>query len=426
MLYAGVGRTDLTPPLGAELQGYGWFLSRAAEGVNDAVQATALVIESDSQRAAIITCDLVGVPGWLTQTVRATAEQELGIPPENLLISATHTHHGPAVQDVNGCGEVHGGYLTTLPSRVIAALRSAAQQLEPVRLYRGVTQAPGVALNRVYGDEGPVDDRLWVAALRRLDSSPFAVLANFNCHAVTRSVWPALVSRDWPGVCSDQVEKALPGAHFLFLQGALGDINPVRMYKQSPNSTTWTGDQIAHAVTGVLDKLEESPSDDIHGALDTARLPLKVQSEAEVRAELADSLKPRDKPTAEEYHEACKKRLWACGKLEALRQPDPDILPASIQALRIGDLLLLGEPFELYTCFAVAARERSLLPHTWVVGCANDLLGYVAHPDDYEEQAASYAAQSAPAICGRFPFLPTAGDCLVDAMAALAASVTPD
>jgi len=431
MLTAGVGRSDLTPPLGAELQGYGLFLGRGAEGVSDRLQASAIVVESEQTRAGIVSCDLLGVSGHITETVRARAEAELNIPRENLMVAATHTHHGPGVVDLIGCGEVNGEYVSSLPGRILNALREAAAGLEPVTLWRGVTSLPDMQTNRVYGEGGPIDDRLWIAQLRRPDGSTLAVLANYNCHAVTHDPWPALISRDWPGVATDRIEQHLDGGRFLFLQGAEGDINPARRERNGDDAeaTRIVGEQFAQAVIESLGQLEECQDEQIRGAVRSAALPREVEPEQQVRADLKRNLGAihSEGLSREAYARALRDYKCACRRLEALSGESPDKLFAPLQVLRLGDVLLVGQPFELYTEFAVELRKRTALPHTWVVGCANDLCGYVGAPLP-ESLAGSpfygYASEITPMLWGQFPFREDTGKLLVDEMVQLAESVT--
>src|SRR5262245_16695369 len=52
----------------------------------------ALVIEDDETRVAIVSADFLGFPAVLGNQVRATVK---GVPAENILIGATHTHSAP-------------------------------------------------------------------------------------------------------------------------------------------------------------------------------------------------------------------------------------------------------------------------------------------------------------------------------------------
>ena len=58
---AGYGRYEITPPLGVELGGYGYYLQRRARSVLDPLYARAVLLEDGAQRTLIISCDLLGL-----------------------------------------------------------------------------------------------------------------------------------------------------------------------------------------------------------------------------------------------------------------------------------------------------------------------------------------------------------------------------
>lgn len=57
-LRAGVGRADLTPPIGGPMYGYGARGSDVSQGVHDPLYAKALVLDDGATTLAIVTLDL--------------------------------------------------------------------------------------------------------------------------------------------------------------------------------------------------------------------------------------------------------------------------------------------------------------------------------------------------------------------------------
>src|SRR5262245_55079226 len=92
-LQAGLATIDITPPVGWRMSGY--FYERFSTGEHDALQAKALVFRQGDERAALVFCDLIGMPAIISGPVRAEASRKTGIPAANILIAATHTHTGP-------------------------------------------------------------------------------------------------------------------------------------------------------------------------------------------------------------------------------------------------------------------------------------------------------------------------------------------
>jgi neutral ceramidase len=92
-LLVGLAEIDITPPVGYRMDGY--FTERLATGQKDPLRAKALVFQQGATRAALVVCDLLGMPLSMSREVRALAAARTGIPAANIAIAATHTHTGP-------------------------------------------------------------------------------------------------------------------------------------------------------------------------------------------------------------------------------------------------------------------------------------------------------------------------------------------
>src|SRR5690606_16781916 len=75
--------------------------------------------------------------------------------------------------------------------------------------------------------DGPRDPEVHVLRLDRLDGSPLAAVVHFGCHPITVGPDNDRITPDFPGVVKQIVAEAT-GATCLFLQGAAGDVGPVR------------------------------------------------------------------------------------------------------------------------------------------------------------------------------------------------------
>ena len=86
-LRAGAARIDYTPR-GAQLP-------RNYIGVLDPIFVRGVVLDNGRTRAALVAIDAGAMPTELYNKVSARAAKELNIPPNQLLMSATHTHSVP-------------------------------------------------------------------------------------------------------------------------------------------------------------------------------------------------------------------------------------------------------------------------------------------------------------------------------------------
>ena len=90
-LKIGWSEVDITPSKKVSLAGQ--FAERISQYIEKPLTATALAIESGEEQTIIVSCDLVSVTWKLLCDVRETlVDNELGIDPQKIILSAIHTH----------------------------------------------------------------------------------------------------------------------------------------------------------------------------------------------------------------------------------------------------------------------------------------------------------------------------------------------
>src|SRR6266567_6543599 len=150
-LDAGVAVADITPPIGYRMCGY--FYERLSTGVHDPLHAKAIYLHEDNQQAALVFCDLIGVPQAVTDQTRAIATRKTGIPSTNILVAATHSHTGPLYFDAlrtflheravekNGTDPQETiDYPTRLAEKLADVIVQAKTAARPVELAAGVAR----------------------------------------------------------------------------------------------------------------------------------------------------------------------------------------------------------------------------------------------------------------------------------------------
>ncbi|MGH7518288.1 MAG: neutral/alkaline non-lysosomal ceramidase N-terminal domain-containing protein [Gemmatimonadales bacterium] len=268
-LRGGAARVDLTPPVGLGLLGYGPEGKRAA-GWRQRLYARALVLEDASgDRLALVTVDLAHV-SWLLALRVAERTGRVGIGADRLLLSATHTHSGPAhfhgIKYYDDFGSSVGGYdpgvVEFLAERIAAAVVGAAGGMRAARAAWGADSVWGCT--RIRSDtafkqnppaEEPlpddeqmrcggtdhryrlVDPTLTMLRVDLLDSAtssfrPAAAYTVFAIHGTVNSVANDLYDADVHGVIARGIERpagsgagATPPVH-LVANGASGDVSP--------------------------------------------------------------------------------------------------------------------------------------------------------------------------------------------------------
>jgi hypothetical protein len=217
-LRVGAAKVDVTPSPGE--------LPKNNLGVLDHLYARAIVIESGSSSAALITVDAGGVqtPTW--EAVTRQVESELKIPVANVLLTATHTHSagGPRGADY--------------ARKIVESVRLAKQRLAPARVGYG-TGVSYINVNRQIVDpktgrwwegpnyEGPSDKTVAVLKFETVAGEPIAVYYNYAVHAVIAGQLDQ-VSGDIPGAVSRYVEDSFDDRIVAVRSsGAAGDQNPI-------------------------------------------------------------------------------------------------------------------------------------------------------------------------------------------------------
>lgn len=399
-LFAGIARAVITPPVGISLVG---FAGRGpAEGVHDDLLATTLALESGGERAILITADLIGFGESFVADVRAEIARRTGIPPQNVLLCASHTHYGPTT-DAYESGDLPAdvaAYLANLKFLLAGTAQAALAQKQLVRIGFGMGESH-IGVNRrerrpdgqiVLGQNpnGACDREVRLVRLDTAEGKPFAALVNFACHPVSAAHAMRLIAPDYLAPMRRLVETA-PGAACLFLQGAAGNINPIEM-RHSFEPARRLGTMLGGEVAKVFEDTATAEAGGVATASERLELPAmtfgSLEEGAHAVAELTSVVERlRAEGAASGALYWAESRLQRAEKMcESLRSGVPlPTIPAELSALRFGDVALVTAPGEIFTETGMAVKQRSPLPRTLFVGYANGTIGYVPIPPAYAE-----------------------------------------
>src|SRR6266498_2525727 len=103
----------------------------------------ALVLADDNTKVAIVSADFLGFPSVLGHKARAKVK---GIPPENILIGATHTHSAPdcyGFPDHDGKFSTDLKYVDLVCNRIAEAINEALDRVQPASLKMATSEAKG-------------------------------------------------------------------------------------------------------------------------------------------------------------------------------------------------------------------------------------------------------------------------------------------
>jgi hypothetical protein len=411
-LAAGAARVDITAPL--TIPYLGWIPRHAFfEGVHDRLYARAVVVGDGERRVAIVVADLIGVTRSLlgqgrdlVDEVRQRVERACGLPPTSVMVAATHAHSTPETAGIRQLLEHPGAleWLETLRDQLADAVVAADKAQRPVRVKRAAARVEGLGCSRrVLGKDGRIhhspqglseddvvdwgvhDNELTLVCLEPVDGSPPILLTHFACHPVTVQVQP-LVSADFPGVATRLVEQGCaPGTQCVYLQGAAGSINPVRGASGDFADVQRYGELLAARALELARRAAQPdwPTGPARVGSATATLELpsrKLPPREEVEAEHRQASQAVERATTEQERTAALGSLHGpTERLERLRRGDGPFR-AEVQALRIGDVALVGIPGEPFAELGLSLKHATAAPRALCVGYANGWLGYIAPP----------------------------------------------
>ena len=408
---AGFAEVDITPPPGEEMTGYGYYLNRRARGTLDPLAARVVALDDGERRAAAVQLDVLELGRETTGDMRARASRCLGLAPEALLLHCTHTHTGPTVVSLEGCGTASAYYPRMLTERVLEALAAAFSGLAevegPVRFDVGFPE--GFAYNRVGGED--VDTRVRGVGLQVKGAAPI-VAVNYACHPVTLGRLDQY-SADYPGYLVRELNAY--GLRALYLNGPCGDINPLTHAHQWGSGTQDTlriyGRDLAAKVRQGL--ASSAPLE--LGPLSCVSEALPLEHERPAVPDLREGLARLEQRLAEEPDdgEARVDAVWHRRMLGLLEAAGPGedatagVMTAEVQAIASGDLVLVGLGGEVFTRVGAAVREGAAGKHVLVAATSNAVLGYIPTPEDVA--ARGYASMSSAKLYGMAMLTPEAG-----------------
>lgn len=421
MLRVGYSKVCISPAIGQPLAG---FAARegVCKGIHDDLFARAVVLENESQAVALVSVDVLALSSEFVDQVRTKITGRTGISRDAVMIASTHTHAGPVTIKTffNPEDSLDSGYMTTLAAAIETSVVQAWESKFPARAGVGSGWVGGIGVNRRTSDKRPVDEEIGILKVEDDRGKVRLVLINYACHPTVLGSDNLLATGDFPHFAVEKIETALGGGGFaMFVNGtqgnismghsselsAIGVITPGRTFEHAAE----LGHKLADATMVALAEIRAEKFIEIGAATSVVRFPLK-------------GLPSIDK-AAQQFREAE-------GKLDRLMQGDaaPEILmkaksqllyssitnyyanetanldghlPVEIQAVRIGDAVLLAVPAEVFVEIGLELKRRAK-HKTYIIGIANGYIAYfptrIAYPDGGYEVVSSKVAPESEAI----------------------------
>lgn len=394
MIRAGAATRVINNELGTTIQGAS--VDNVAQRQRDDLEANALYLARGETSVLLVSCDLVGLARpWIDET-RASMAAAAGLPTDAVWVGCTHTHSGPSLLPTNYLKGIDEAYRGRLRDWLTALAAAAVEAAVPARLGWGQGAARlGYCRRLCFADgshslggdptredytglEGPSDPAQTVIGVQDTEGRCLAVLHQNTAHPVA-FYGGEVYSADYPGAARGFLREVLGPVPVLYFNGAFGDQNG-RSPTAGPGGREDRERLLArgaHLLAGETLRLlhEMTFHDDLPLARRAGAAAVRRRRpEAERVAWARETLRRVDEGESVTPYD----RMFAYGTHlldERLQDGEEESLP--LHALRLGELLLLSEPCELFCRFGLDLKRRSPAPATAILGQTNGAEGYV-------------------------------------------------
>lgn len=442
----GMASVDLTPPAKVFLAGQ--FYTRVSTHVECPLSANAVVFRTEGEQVLLCSCDLVGVTGELLCAVReAVKKQRPEIATEKLIVSATHTHTAPGYRSQQFGLAVAANYIPKekryvetepipegmwdreqtflfLAERIAAAVVQAWDGVRPAYLCPRFGRAVvGHCRRTVYSDqsalmyggtntvrfdclEGGSDSGVELLYVFDEERRPMGALVNVACPSQVEEHGRYLSSDYWGRARRLLREACGDGFVLVGLCAAAGDQSPRdlirgRSHAASLEPDMYGGDgagelgkRVAAVVLEQLPGARENLSDRavLTHRVKTVEFPYRRVQEKEFWEKRGALDAYLNRMTGETYTwEDCQALHLAAGTVRRYEEQETkQFYAAEIHAVRLGDIAIATNPFELFLDYGNRIRANSGARQTFLVQLACDSGGYL--PTEKAERGGHYSA----------------------------------
>lgn len=411
---AGAAVSNITPKVGTSINGN--MHDMAVRNIHDDTFARSIVLDDGETRLAFVVSDLCMIYREQLDEAKQRAHEFTGIPIENMLMSATHTHSAGTACSVFQ-SDPDPEYLDFLSERIGDAVIRANENRAPARIGWGVGHEPSQVFNRrwkmkpgvvstnpfggtdavrmnpgvgnpdLLEPAGPIDPEVPVIFIQSLAGVPIALLANYSLHYVG-GTGSGEVSADYFGMFADRMNELLakdsqhPSFVAIMSNGTSGDINNIdfRGGQHKPTEPYGQMKVVANTVAAEVYKVIQNMQYQDWVSLDAKQKEITIgvrkpsQEEVQRAKQIMSGVSGPVMQTREEIY----------ARETVLMNEFPAQKELIIQALRIGDLAIAAIPAEVFVEIGLEIKEKSPFKPTFSISLANGYNGYLPTPEQHQ------------------------------------------
>jgi len=346
------------------------------------LRAQAIVITDGKTKVCMGSCDVTTLNRRILDEIGHEVDSIYGIPFNNIMFGATHNH---SVSYINK---------SAIKKAIMEAIGMANEKLKnagEMDCYFALGDATIGQNSRLIMEEssilwvptiykfgynrptGPYDPQLPVLAFKDKQGNPEAIVFNHSTHNIDAPT-NRVLSPGFYGTASQKIERDLGGT-VVFLPGAFGSTH---VFDDCPNS-----ERVFRIEQGIKKAYAKTEKRDINRLVS-----VKNEFEFTIRAFNEDE---QQKAVSDYCNRWLRESIFWHAEPESVIQSfkngrnriasiQGNTQKTWIQVILIGDIAFVGVPGELFGELGMEIKRRSPFRYTYIVGIANDYIGYV--PDD--------------------------------------------
>ena len=370
ILRVGAIRVEITPSSDAALPMSGYAGRKEGfKAIHDPLHLRTIVVDDGTNQAALVSCEVIGFSNALWDEVTQNLTAATGIPRDNILLAAVHTHAAPSLGTYEGrLTEKQVAYVEKLKKAIVDSVLEARKNLQPAKVGFGTGQA-NVNMNRRARDdqggwmlgnnpEGVSDKTVAVIRFDTLAGAPIAVVTNYGVHGTVMGQENLQISSDLPGATARFVEQHYGDKVVApWTSGTAGDQDPIYRTGTDFRNVAALGRILGEEVVKVADNIKTSPRARVRGMQSVVTCPGK-------------------------------RTVQAPGPGKEYKYMDADPVSIRLSLLVINDIAITGVSGEVLTNIGLRLKKESPFTRTIMVTYCNGSSGYL--PDDAAYEQVSY------------------------------------
>jgi len=234
-----------------KLQLAGYSPRKYCSGIHDDLYARAVYFEGKTDdirtHVLMIVCDILYLNGTFANLIKKYISRSIPIATENILISATHTHHGPDYSGIFRKGGHLGimrGIISPNPlpkelfflgKNLVKVAKDAYKNKQNAKL--GATQVHIHEKDRIIINRRDIFNYnkanypLTVIKLIKENGELLGLILNYACHGTVLPYQNTLITADYVGYVIKTLENDYPElkGNIIYFNGPCGEINPLTL-----------------------------------------------------------------------------------------------------------------------------------------------------------------------------------------------------